>query len=155
MNDITQLRDAGLGIGAETTPDQVGDFLARWMGFMATVREMDKEMRKQCVEWCQETRRNIPAGDGTFWFPSHKTDKSCNDVGDTYDALMEHTGGDVDVVKSCLSSDAWKAGACAAVLPDDVFRKLFTVEKKTTLKDGGKAEKQLVKVDPKYTKGGR
>jgi hypothetical protein len=150
-SDIRRLEADALVITPDTTPDACAEILVKLTGFMAVAKAAEKEIKRRLVEYCEETGRNIPAGDGSYFYPSYRKETSCTDVAATFDALLEHA--DLDALRACLASQAFKHGACRAHLPDEVYAGLFVEEVKATLKDGGKAEKVLTHVDPKFLKG--
>lgn len=59
----------------------------------------------------------------------------CNSPAETLAGMLDNTGGDLDAVARCLSSGAWKPGACRGVLGGE-WRRHFTVEERKSLKEG-------------------
>jgi hypothetical protein len=59
----------------------------------------------------------------------------------TFEGLLAATGGDLDAVKECLASGAFKPGACRKVLDKD-FERYFTVTEKPDVRTG-KPKKKL------------
>lgn len=70
-------------------------------------------------------------GPRRLYVAADKTTK-CRDVGATFLAILQATGGDVDAIRSCLSSNAFRYGVCREHLGDD-WGNHFEVKESTRL----------------------
>lgn len=123
--------------------------IAEGIGMLALVkrrvRELDEAMTNDIIAWLKHNKTELVVGDVRHYVGPDKSWR-CTDPKGVYEAIMQATGGDVDVMLGCLSSGAWKQGAARKVLGDTRF---FVEEVKDDLKTG-KPKDKLHKIDPKW-----
>jgi hypothetical protein len=100
------------------------------MGFVKRLSEVAKDCRSQfeklAVEWID---KNGEIEDGSVrWYVGKERKTKCVDVAGTVRAILDATGGDLERVAACLSSDPFKPASTLAMLreaggpePSDLF----------------------------------
>lgn len=89
------------------------------------------------------TGKPISVGDNLFVSAAYRKEVKCNNPKALLDVLLKRTGGDLDAVTACLSSSAWKHGACREPL-GDTFDQHFTTTSVPYLKEGEPTKKLSV-----------
>jgi hypothetical protein len=136
----------------ESNPVATKEDVLTALNFTKRLRELAKELSDQAeaasIAWIQANGEIID-GDIRFYVAVNKTHK-CKDVKATLAALLEKSGGDLDSVTECMSTNAWKPGETKKRLGDDADKFFETIEA-ADLKTGIGA-KRLQKVDQKFIK---
>jgi hypothetical protein len=83
------------------------------------------------------------------YYVGRKLKTRCRDPKATFDGILEATGGDMDAVKECLSSDPFKQGAVKRIEGID-FPKLYEVTVDDELREGAPL-KHLLETNPKWS----
>lgn len=125
------------------------------INFHDRLKQVSNDLGKQLnAAACKFIKANgdIICGTVRYYVGVDKTVK-CKDVKGTLELMLSSAEGDMDRVAACLSSDAWKHGACKEVLGDKVWAEAFETTSKDKLEEG-KAPKQpsLKKIDTKFLK---
>lgn len=123
------------------------------MMFAARLREIAKDLSAKVeagvIAWIN---RNGEIVDGTvrYYVGVTKTTK-CTSVKDALEAILEASGGDMDAVVACMSTGAWKHGACSKLLPKEVYDALFVAREEEDIKEGKPAKPdKLQKFDSRF-----
>ena len=141
---------------SQLDPSSSIEDIAATMGMLDAMMQRAKELRaefeQQCIEWIK-ANGEIEIGTVRYFIGNPKTHKD-NDPGETLEVLLEVSGGDLDGIKCCLSSGAFKHGAVKKFLEehgDGRYEQLFTVIERERLEEG-KVKPQLQKVDSRFIK---
>ena len=119
-------------------------------GMVQRVRAVKNLFDEVFTEWLL-VNDELVEGDNRYYL-GNVTKIKCTDLSKTLEMLLEHTGGDFDRVVECLSSNAYKYGACRKVLHDsfkECFEESLEIDIKTT-----KPKKQIKQANSKYLKKG-
>jgi hypothetical protein len=120
-------------------PDQIDNILCAVLSAEKLAKDIKAMAFAAAMEFIKE---NSPDGftvNGRRYYIStgKKQPPKCKDAKATLPAMFELTGGDLDAVAECLSSNAWKQGSTKAVLESigkgDQFEKLFETKPKEKL----------------------
>lgn len=143
-----------LDIESDTPHDDVATALVKVGAMMAMAKAVKAGIDAKITKWIEANGR-VTIMPGVFYDRVETKTVKCVNVGRTVQSLLEHTGGDLEAVNGCLSSNAMKHGACRKVLPADVFETLFTTTTKAALKPSDDAKK-LQRIDLRFIpqKGG-
>ncbi len=145
MNEIT-IRDEIVQVNPDIAADEVFFSLWNMIKFKKQeLAELERMLDDKAIECIKSRGRDLVCGDLRAYVGQQK-DTKCVDPKAT---LMEFLGMDLDIAAGCLSSNAWKPGACRAALPPSSFDRLFKTETKDVVKEG-KATKQLIKVNQHF-----
>ena len=124
------------------------------LNFMDTLAEATRLLKSRleaaAIKWIQENGE-LEYGDIRYYVGPNKTTK-CLDAGKTLEALLSATDGDFEAVVRCMSSSAWKHGACREALPPAVYENLFRTEEVMDLKEGKPKGPRLQKVNERFLK---
>jgi hypothetical protein len=121
MQDTTALAKLTgdiLAINDTMTADQVLEVREKLLFAKAKIRELEKDMNDGLIEWMRVNGDLQISEDKRLYIGKDKRIK-CNNTAATLEALLTKTGGDFDAVCDCLSSNAFKHGACRTPLGDD------------------------------------
>lgn len=148
MSDLsTQLIDANdlLRRLDAMTPTEAGEFYANVQMLKANFRAWCGLVESGLIDYMTEKRMDIPIvtakGEKRLYIGTDKKTRNPNPT-DTLARLLTATGGDLNAVAECLSSGAWKPGACREVLGDE-WGSCFTVEEVASIETG--APKRVLK----------
>lgn len=118
-------------------------------------RDMAERLEAAALAWIE---KNGEIWDGTrHVYAKPNSTIKCTSVKRTLEAVLTKTGGDLEAVVECLSSDAFKQGATRKLLGDDADG-LFVEKVTSKLKDEGGEEKVQVRLqdfDSKVLEGKR
>lgn len=148
MNNLsTQLIDANdlLRRLDAMTPTEAGQFYANVQAVKANFRAWCGHVDGALIDYINDHRTDIPIvtakGEKRLYVGIDKKTRNPNPT-DTLARLLTATGGDLNAVAECLSSGAWKPGACREVL-GDAWGDCFTVEEVASIETG--APKRVLK----------
>lgn len=133
----------------EASPDQV---LAA-IDFTQRLKEIHAQLKDRLeVAAIAFIKKHGDIQDGTrrFYVGVAKTTK-CTDLRGTIEAVLLASGGDFDAFAGCLSSNAFKPGACKDIL-GEAFGKLFKTSDEDEMREGKPAKQKLQKVDTRFIK---
>lgn len=136
-------------LSAVKTPDDALALGMRIDGWIARMREL-KAAWEECMIALIRQHGEIVNGDLRYYIGTDKTTKA-TDQQKVLETLMDKLGGDIELVCSCLSANAWKPGACRKLLPPESFDALFVTTEKPDLLTG-KPKRGLQKVDQRFIK---
>lgn len=115
-------------------------------------KERAKAVDEAMLEHIEATGEDIVIGDVRY-YAAHPKDIDCPDKEATAVAVLEAVGGDMRRFGECLSSDAFKPGACRKVLAPEVFDRCFVTTVRDKLAEGKPAAKRLVAADTRFLPG--
>lgn len=132
---LAPLRDAVLGL----SPTEKGDALVYVRGAVKVayqrLREIGNLLDEQLLAWMDANGDLIVDEQTRLYIGTKKTVK-CRDVGACLAALEEAAGGEIEKVVECLSSSAWKHGACRQLLGPEKYEKCFAETVEQDVKTG-------------------
>jgi hypothetical protein len=114
-------------------PEALAEAWARLRAIEEARREIKQLVDEAALEHIRE-HGEFEIGDLRY-FEGVDRDTRDADPRMTFEGLMLATGGDLDALKECLASGAFKPGACRKVLGDD-FERYFTTTVKQDVKTG-------------------
>lgn len=120
------LADAVLSVNDTMTSDQVLEIRERVLFAKAKLKELEQTLEEGLIEWMRANGDLVISDDKRLYIGQDKRTR-CNDPAATLEALLTATGGDFGAVCDCLSSGAWKHGACRKPL-GDAWDEHFTTE---------------------------
>jgi len=127
------------------TPQQAGDLYAQAQVVKANFRAWCQLIDGGFIDYMLDHHTDIPIktadGEKRLYVGTEKRTK-CPSPKATLERLLNLTGGDLGTVAECLSSGAWKPGACRELLGDQ-WGECFTVEEVPDIKTG--TAKRVVK----------
>lgn len=135
--------------GAETSEDVIA-CRGVYEAFKRRVKEIDAAY-KEAELAAVERLGGVDLGDGRRLYVGTTKRTKCRDVAATLEGLLDATQGDVERIASCLSSNAWKHGACREYLSD--WDEHFHVEEVKDVKTG-KAKRAVQLADDRYSRKG-
>lgn len=149
MGDLAkQVTDLALNVGRldGMTPVQAGDLYARAQVVKANFRAWCQWIDAALIDYMTDHGTDIPIttaeGEKRLYVGIDKRTKNTSPKA-TLERLLDAAGGDLGVVAECLSSGAWKPGACRGVLGEK-WSECFTVEEVPDIKTG--APKRVLKL---------
>lgn len=116
---------------------------------MQRLREVKQMGDEAAIAWIN-ANGDIEVGTVRYYVGVTKT-KKCKDTAATVEAAYEAVEGDAGRFAELLSSNAFKPGACAKVMSEEVFAEHFEVIEQQDLKTG-KPKKSVHKVDSRFLK---
>lgn len=124
------------------------------LNFMDALSEATRELKARleaaAIKWI-EANGELEFGDIRYYVGPNKTTK-CLNLSGTLEALLTATGGDFEAVVRCLSTSAFKHGACREALPESEYNALFKTEEVMDLKEGKPKGPRLQKVNERFLK---
>lgn len=131
------------------TADHVAAALDEVAALKSRVKEIESDVETAAAAF---VTANGPVRMGNIeWRMSQVKSIKCNDIKNAVGALLDATGGDLDKLTECISSNGIKHGAARTVLGEAVFASHFTTTIKQDLE--GKPLKELTRIDTTFTKG--
>lgn len=161
---IDKARSALANLNSESSNE---DFLIA-LNFLDSAKQIVadyKELWKSvALERCQHSGQMI-LGERKF-YAGYKTTKKCPDVRHGFDVIVEsatmegldETTGEVlrntdwEVVKNCLSANAFKPRETETVVGDR-FKEIFDVTRGPQLEDGVPSKRELLEINERFLKG--
>lgn len=107
------------------------DLSAKLREVAANLTERSKDVAIKVID----AQGDIEFGTVRYYVSVDKGEPKCKDNEKLLDALLNVTGGDMKAVSTCMSTGAFKPGACRDRLGDE-WGKHFSVEDKKKLKEG-------------------
>ncbi len=154
MSDILLKPDqteALASIDSEATAEQILAVLDQVAIAQRQAREFKRLAEEAVIEWIDK-HGELTVGDIRYYVGTTKTVKAVDNA-NIGDALLEVTGGDVDRLNECLTSNPWKHGQVRKVLEqfgaESMFDDLFTTETRKDLKTG-KPTRSLKRADERF-----
>lgn len=135
--DIERIADA------ETSNDEAAATMDKVYFFLEMAKELKSRADASMTARLKRDGKPIKCGDWLWLLKMPKRVK-CASNRNAAEACFNAVAGDFDQFCALLSSDAFKHGACAKVLPPEIYDGIFI----TSYPD--KLEKELAKVDTKY-----
>ena len=130
--------------------DKAVELWVAWEAQKKQDKERDAIIKAAFIEFCESYGDlELPGPEPKRLYPGTVKRTKCKDTRVTFEALLELTGGDIDSIHECMSSGAFKHGACRKVLGDS-WGDHFSVEEVKDLKTG-KPKKALLLTDDRYT----
>jgi hypothetical protein len=149
-HELLKLADTSTSALDADTPRET---LLMAMEFVAALKEatrlLSERVESKAIEWIGQNGE-IEVGEVRYYVAPNRTTK-CKDLGRTLEAMLKATGGDFAETVRCLSTGAFKPGACRELLPEDEFVDLFETVETPDLKEG-KPKKRLQKVNERFLK---
>jgi hypothetical protein len=142
--DVTSMIDR-LSVDAEPVEFQQADDAVKVMGeFVADAKSRIAELK---LEWIDARGEDMVIGDVRYYAGEAKTDK-CRDAKRLLDTFItEHS---IDDLAACLSSNAFKPGACKPIL-GNAWGEHFVTESKPVIKEG-KPVRGLQAINTRFVK---
>ena len=148
MSEQELIRSIGALEESERAEDAVA-LLSRISVAKDRMRDLDKMVKEAVIEFIDRTGLEPTTLDGKRYYVGIVKRTKCNDTRAALEALLNATGGDLDAIAECLSSNALKPGACRKSL-DGTWDDHFTVTESPDLKTG-KAKRTLQLADDRYS----
>jgi len=152
-DDLNAIFVAVARVDSDCPIERVADALGKVQYAKEAISELERELKARLLARVLASGPFV-LGETRYWASSPSTTK-CVDVRDAVETVLQHNGGDFDVLKGCLASDAMKPGACKKVLSPELWARCFRVETKTVLKTGLVAPKELQSGNVNYLPGAK
>lgn len=145
---LADLADKVLSVNDTMTADAVLEIRERLIFAKYRIKELEGDLNTALMDWIRVNGDLVISEDKRLYL-GHTKRVKCNDPAATLEAILTETGGDFDAVCECLSSGAFKHGACRKPLGEK-WEQHFTEEvvDKVELKEADKRfapRKQLTK----------
>lgn len=151
MSELKELDKMVLAINDETDAEYVCEVIDRIDQAKRMMKELDATLKESLIDWINRNGE-INIGTKRYYVGTSKKTKA-RDMTRLCEAAITEAGGDFDAFAEVLSANAFKPGACKALLGDK-WGQHFAVEIDQDVKTG-KAKKSVQVIDEKFIKGGR
>lgn len=149
MTELQELNGAVLAINDESDAAKVCEAIDLIDHYKRAIREADKLLKEQLIDWIGRNGE-LTIGDKRYYVGYTKKTKPVN-MERLCEAAITHAAGDFGTFAEALSANAFKPGACKALLGDEWDQHFYT----ETLDDvkTGKPKKDVKVIDERFTKG--
>jgi hypothetical protein len=149
MSDA-DLTAAIYAITPATPVEHLADVIGRLDAAMRRAKELKRDFESRLLAVIEETGRDVVVNE-TRYYAAFPSDTKCPDRRRALRELLDAAGGDIDVVADCLASDAFKPGACRAVLPAPAFDRAFVTTRRAKLGEGV-PRRELMSMNERFAK---
>lgn len=147
--DAIALRVASLEL--DSPADQVREAILLVDALEKTTRTLARNLDASVIAWLDANGGSIEIGDVRYYVGRDKRVK-CRDVRRTLESLLDATGGAIDEVCRCLSSNALLPAQVKQRLGETVYHEHFSEEIVPDLTTG-KPRRVVKSVNPQWVKG--
>jgi|13_taG_2_1085334.scaffolds.fasta_scaffold90657_2 hypothetical protein len=149
MTELQGLNGAILAINDESDAANVCEALDLIDVYKRAIREADRLLKEQLIDWIN-ANGELTIGEKRYYVGNTKKTKPVN-LERLCEAAITHAEGDFGAFAEALSANAFKPGACKALLGDE-WGQHFIVEVVDDVKTG-KPKKDIKVIDERFTKG--
>ena len=133
-------------IQAEREHDDVLDGLLLLLDFERRLKEMVREYKKRCVDWCVQNERELRVSEKRWFDGEDVKNVRCVDPEKALEILLDLSDGSFSTMVECLGANAIKQGWFKKFLKqhmeqdaaDRTFRQLFETTYRPSLDEHGK-----------------
>jgi len=151
-HELLRMADTATGdLTTESSRDELLAAMDTVKALKEAVAVVAERIEQAAIEWIGANGEIEERGVRYYVGPNRTT--KCTDLAKTLEAVLQATGGDFQATVACLSSSAWKHGACRDVLPVNTYAELFKTTEVADLKTGAAKPPRLQKVDDRFVKG--
>lgn len=145
---LADLLEAVFSLNEDAPMAQVVATMDKLKAFQQTLNEYKRLMEDGVIDWIKKNGE-IEVGDLRLYVGEERKIK-CRDFKGTLEAILSASGGDMEALVSCLSSNAFKPGACRETLPPSKYRDLFVTTVEPDLKKGIAKKQKLLSVNKNF-----
>jgi hypothetical protein len=149
MLDLAKIENGILELNPDVPEEKLFEMISAVGAAKTVVKELDRMLDNAMYERLLVCREII-YGDIRYYLGEDKTVK-CVDVRATMNAVLDASGGDLDKMSECLSSNAFKPGETRKLLPSEVFDECFETKVKPTIREG-RPSKAVLQANMRFLK---